>query len=485
MTRRWKQLACCTYGYKKSVNAAQLLFFITILQSNYALGDIFYYNNMITGDRAMGLGGAYTGIADDSSAVIYNPAGLGYLLNDSVSGSANAYQVKKIEYQKTVGQKSFTENSEGFFAPFVGGAKKLDNLVPNLAVAFAIYSPDAEFKDQDDYLRDPQLGIESFHRTQNRRASTLYGGVAAGYRIVPALSVGVGLGFFNIDELQQSYQDVVLRLDSLGENLNEEGKKKGRIYNTQTINTRSKLVARALEPSFGIQSVLFEKFSVGINIKKGFFINQKISLNGDQTSYFHFASGQVVGKSDVVEGTCENSKVALLCSSGVRHYTAGKEYSGKNAISVSSDEPFLEGPVSIRIGVAWFASQRFLISADLDRRKAVAAKKGLGLSREEVTNANLGAEYYLTPQFPLRLGFFTNKDTRPEIKENGKTDQLDHVNYLGITSSLSWAQASGQVTGGVSLQRGKGKAQKVSQSPVVQDVVGTSYAFFFSATHDI
>ena len=35
-----------------------------------------YYRTIPIGERAIGLGGAYTGIADDPSATYYNPAGL-------------------------------------------------------------------------------------------------------------------------------------------------------------------------------------------------------------------------------------------------------------------------------------------------------------------------------------------------------------------------------------------------------------------------
>ena len=58
--------------------------------------DPYHYNNMLIGERATGLGGAYTAIADDPSGLYYNPAGIVYSLGSKLSASMNTfYHVKK------------------------------------------------------------------------------------------------------------------------------------------------------------------------------------------------------------------------------------------------------------------------------------------------------------------------------------------------------------------------------------------------------
>ena len=87
--------------------------------SGTATADQFHYNNVILGERAVGLGGAYTAVADDASGVYYNPGGLAFALSNDISGSANAFYSKKTVYKniKELGGKDFTETAGGTFAP--------------------------------------------------------------------------------------------------------------------------------------------------------------------------------------------------------------------------------------------------------------------------------------------------------------------------------------------------------------------------------
>lgn len=59
-----------------------ILAFVAPLQSSSAAAPIF---EMGASARAMGLGGAFLAIADDESAVFYNPAGLAYITKASVA----------------------------------------------------------------------------------------------------------------------------------------------------------------------------------------------------------------------------------------------------------------------------------------------------------------------------------------------------------------------------------------------------------------
>ena len=56
----------------------------------------FNYINDFMGDRATGLGGAYTAISDDPSGAYYNPAGLAFAYDNQISLSVNSLKVKKL-----------------------------------------------------------------------------------------------------------------------------------------------------------------------------------------------------------------------------------------------------------------------------------------------------------------------------------------------------------------------------------------------------
>ena len=102
------------------------MLFVTLL-SDGILKDQFHYANFLIGERAMGLGGAFTAVADDASEIFYNPAGLGFALNSDISGSANAYYSKK-QFIDTIGSNNFTEKSSSSANPFFGGLQKLDHI---------------------------------------------------------------------------------------------------------------------------------------------------------------------------------------------------------------------------------------------------------------------------------------------------------------------------------------------------------------------
>ena len=56
-----------------------------------AHADDHHYQNYLVGERAVGLGGAFSAIANDSSGVFYNPAGLTTVAYSSINLQAAIY----------------------------------------------------------------------------------------------------------------------------------------------------------------------------------------------------------------------------------------------------------------------------------------------------------------------------------------------------------------------------------------------------------
>ena len=148
--------------------------------------------------------------------------------------------------------------------------------------------------------------------------------------------------------------------------------------------------------------------------------------------------------------------------------------------NVQKEEPLSILPHEVRFGVAWFASASLLLSADASHH--TEAKEGDSrFDREAVTNFATGAEYYITPSVPVRVGLFTNNDARPEVVA-GKTGQRDHIDYYGMSLFFVWVQPNSQISVGTVYQVGTGKAQKTTGS-AIQDVEADSITGAFSATH--
>lgn len=401
-------------------------------------GDQFHYSNILLGDRAMGMAGAFTAVADDASGMFYNPAGLAFALSNDISGSANAFYKKTSTYKKTIGDNDFVEESAGSTAPFFGGLQKVDSMIPGVAFAFGLYNRDSELKNQDTNLSEESLGIERFHRAANIRASTAGYGFALAKRMLDSLSMGVSVTLLQVDELVQEYQDA--------QQFNNTS------YFILTQNIRQHLQASALEIGVGAQWALTPKMSIGVNIKIPTILTQSFESDIEQTV-----------------ATRDQSSEAYTLE---RTVADDQKY----------DNPLGSWPSEYRFGYAWFVSTSLLWTIDVVNFSA--AKGDLSLfERNSVTNYATGVEYYITPPLPIRFGYFTNNDARPEI-DPAKTDQQDHIDYTGVSLFLAWVQPNSQISIGGILQQGTGQAQKIAGSTTVQDVEAQLVTIALSATHN-
>ena len=404
------------------------LFASSFFCMSLSFADQFHNRNMVVGERAMGFGGAFCAIADDASGIIYNPAGIGFALSSDISGSANAIYSKKTVYKKAIANDDFTEKSSGTLSPFFGGLQKLDSTVKGLAIAFAMYSTDSELKDQDDIIQDVG-GLERFHRTTNIRASTTGYGLALAQRINSNLSLGISTSWLVIDELVQEYQDVQY---------------KNGVFLTQ--NFRTRLSAGALDTAFGAQYAI-SSWSFGLTARLRSLMNESYDIGLDYRTNID-ATGKTVGDLTKTQRTDEVAN------------------------------PLKSLPTEVRAGVAWYPSAVFIWSFDVIHNTKASS---VYFKREAVTDFATGVEYYITPSIPVRTGIFTNYDTRPKVVA-GKENQQDHIDYLGYSLFFGWVQPNSQVSGGVVMQDGQGKAQKI-QGANIQIVEARSYTFALSATH--
>ncbi len=436
-----------------------LIFILVSLNSEILFSDQFHYNNIIVGDRAMGLSGAYCGVSDDASGVVYNPAGLAFALSNDISGSANAFYSREVKYKKTIGESDFKEQSSGSVPSFFGGLQKLDNIMDGLVFAFGIYSTDNEQKDQNDKIVGVDLtstSIDRFHRTSNMRAATTYFGGSLAKRLTNKISMGVGMNYISINELIQEYQDAKQYFKTAG------------FYRILTQNIRQNLVVTGIQPVLGMQMAL-GRFSLGVTLKKGVVLSEKMELGTETRTAILSADANTALEDDSTTTSATGTITRVLNDEEVK-------------------KPITSFPLELRTGIAWFASTKLLVTGDVSYHSAVtdAGKiESFGkamFNKEAVMNFYLGTEYYVLNSLPVRLGYFTNNDARPNVEE-GKSAQADHVDYNGYSGFLAWVQPNSQVAVGGILQFGSGKAQKLGDT-AIQDVDGNSRTFAFSASHN-
>lgn len=431
-----------------------LLAAVSMVLPATARSDIFHYNNVLVGDRANGMGGAYTAVADDASGTYYNPAGIAFAQSNDLSGSANAFYKKKVLYTDVVGNEDYVETAGGVFSPFIGVLNKLDRFVPGLVGAFSMYTSDTELLNQNDRWAlveaSPVAGIRGFHRTVQLRSSTSHAALAVGYRMSGRLSLGAAVRYTMIDELSQDFQ----KSQSLILNAST-----GKIVKISTLyqNVRSNLSAIGVEPSVGAQMALGQSLSVGLSIRKGAIVSEGFDQAGDSLT---------VTWEDATEVTSSTTPTV-------------SEVAPAADTKVSS--PLGNIPGEVRLGAAWFASPRLLVSGDLSYYDPAKDGKITSLRRESTLNYALGTEYYMTPSIAVRAGAFTNNDSRPEPVKT-KTNQEASIDFKGGSLFFAYIQPNTQLGLGAILQRGTGKSQKVAGDTSLQDMTGSITTFSFSAT---
>lgn len=484
----------------------KLAYVLAIMSYTTGYADQFHYQNFLTGDRAIGLGGAYGAVSDDASGVFYNPAGTAFALSNDISGSANAMYSRKVVFKETIGNKDFTEESGGTVPSFFGGLLKIDNIAKGLVLAWGMYSTDSELKDQNDLYEDVILSqntgcpisgasergevpagsensvLKRFHRTVNARGASEFIGMSLGYRISNNIALGAGVNYVTVSELIQEYQDV---------------KQSSRICQTDgtflpgtrvlSQNIRQQLAAMGIQPVLGIQASFFDKLSLGLTMKFGAYMTQSFKRDLENRTIRLLDADQTLVEE---AGTQGGSKTFTgLSYADISQAQGSKEF----------DNPLGSMSTQIRLGVAYFASTRLLFTFDLVHNTAVTNadaetapyydassgsvvnKKVEIYGKDSVTNIMGGVEYYLVPSMPLRVGFFTNNDARPKIKK-GDVYKRNTIDYLGGSIFLAWVQPNNQIGAGVILQSGSGEAQKIAASTTVQKIEASSFTFAFSAT---
>jgi long-chain fatty acid transport protein len=138
-------------------------------------------------------------------------------------------------------------------------------------------------------------------------------------------------------------------------------------------------------------------------------------------------------------------------------------------------------PTQVNLGVAWFPSPSLLLSADIDYFTEV---KDQGV--EQVTNFAIGSEYYLSKNWAMRAGFYTNFANTPQLSDSG-VNQNEHIDLYGLTGSVSHFTRNTSVTLGAGYTFGKGKAQIIGQQPGdiprFQDADSQGWMIFLSSSY--
>ncbi len=396
-----------------------------------AQADDKHYRNILIGDRAMGMGGAYTAIADDPSGLYYNPAGVVYTAGRNISASVNAYTVTTTVYKDVLAGSDWTRESSNLLPNFFGMVQPFGDGV----IGFSYAVTDSVLEDQDQVFRNFG-GVDSFFINVNNQDKTYKIGPSYAQELSDDLSIGVTLYAH-----MRSYETITNQYIRLNDSR----------YEWSSLYRQSDEFG--IEPVFGLMWSPQEQISVGLAIRQATIL----TTTTDE---------QLTCASDISPNG--NSQCELDSVVGTM----------KDPSQSSSDNKRLL-PVITSIGVAWFPNNKLLLSGDFIY---YTEQDDVTLNREPVWNLSLGAEYYYAPNWAARAGFYTNHANTPEINTSG-VNQPEHINFYGVTGSVSRFTRTSSITGGINLAFGSGQAQIISGQTLTQEVEAMTLTLFLSTAY--
>ena len=405
----------------RSVLAALLLAF----NAGNLLADELHYNNILIGDRASGLAGAYTAISDDASGLFYNPAGIVFSEDLQLSASANAYHSTELVYKDVLNGGDWRRKSDNIVPNYFGMTAKFGEGY----IGFSYAVTDFEVEDQDSrFTSIPGVELYVININNNDKA-TKFG---PSYAISLNDEWDFGITLYWYERERELTNNQFIRLP-------------GNLF--EWTNLYFETYEKGYEPVVGLMWSPNDSISFGLSIRK-------------------------------TEITSSKSRTQLTCSSNSTCPPSAGGIPTDPAIITSRDKRDL--PLNVRLGVAYFPTPRLLYSADVSFFEEVRSSS---FDAEEVVNYAFGIEYYFNPEWAIRGGIYTNESNTPDVSSS-KLNQSDHVDLTGISLSISRFSKTSSITIGYSAASGDGEAQVIAGSSQIQDLEQTIDTLYLSTSYN-
>lgn len=342
-------------------------------------------NSVLIGERAPGMGGAYTGLSDDTSASgYYNPASLVRLKGNSLSASATIFSKFDTTYGEGANILDASERvNRGFFRTIpssMGNVYKWKNW----AFGFSIIVPDYDFFSGNIANRQDAQSFLSYSD------ESLWSGIVSSYKVNENHSLGVTL-YYTARSLIRSSQDRTI-VSPTHEILSSEEKS---------------IKHNGILAVFGYFWQMTKKLSMGISVRP-----PAINISGEGSYY--------------MSQTDTNNLPSQVV-----------QYKSTNA--------FTYIPPKYTLGLGLKASEQFTMSIDGSYYSSFGYQDMTNndssdfINHKDTWNAAFGAEYkFREPNFALRFGVFTNNSTHPKVSNTPTRRVGDHINLLGFSGNIAF-----------------------------------------------
>lgn len=412
---------------RRMVQVRMLIGMLLFLVPGAARADEFHYNNFLIGDRATGMGGAYTAVADDPSGLYYNPAGIVYSTGRNLSASLNAYYNTFKKYDNVIGGKGWNRKSTSLLPNFFGIVQPLGSF----KFGFSYAVPDSIKEDQDQtwYGKFPTVhGVDAVKYTINfnNEDNTYLFGPSIAKEISGNFSAGFTLYLYHRSAQSINNQHILL----------QDGR-------YEWTNQYIEKVERGFKPILGCMFTPVEKLALGLSVGRTFIYGY--SMNSQEI----FKDANALTANDFT-------------------------------ITYGSDTTARDRPWEIRFGAAYFPSSSLILSFDTAYYTKVSDPANG--DKVSVLNAAVGTEYFLNRSWALRGGLYTNIANTPEL-DPSRYNQDEKVDLYGMSLSISSFTRNASITLGGNVSKGSGDAQILTNTTSMQTLDVTGWMIFLSSSY--
>lgn len=343
------------------------------------------YNSVLIGDRAAGMGGAYTALSDDPAAcAFYNPAAIARMRGHSLSATANVYH----KYDTRIGSRADNLNdaptriNQGVFKSIPASSGSV-SAFGNFALGLSIIVPEYDF-----YAGEVENKFENGESTNTFLSvldESLWVGGNVALNITETQSVGLTI-YYTSRNLQRSVTD--------------------QSFSTFTRYTSEEkiLAHNSLIYSLGYFQDIGDTWSLGLN--------------------FRFPSLEIAGRGSYFRSSFDGSLSNTPRLSGANNIGTETRVPMKIALGLAHEIP---GKYTWAFDVTYYGSEAYD-----DMEQGPVADR---IENRPVINVALGTEHFLKSWLKLRVGAFTNFSSAPPID---RTDRryADHINMWGASANL-------------------------------------------------
>jgi hypothetical protein len=399
--------------------------FVIIFPIHSLLSDSYHNINGFFGERATGLGGAYTAVSDDPSGSVYNPAGLAYAYDNSISISASNLTKTKKVYENVIGPaQGYGRSSQNYTPNFFG----LVRSAGSGKIGFSIVNPVNDTFQRNDQIQNPiyYRDISTLRNYNRENYNILHVGLSYAEPINSKLSWGTTL-YFTSDIASITSTQMVQLAD--------------KSYITNTLNDNRRTLG--VMPVFGLMFTPTDKLSFGFSIRHQFITaaNRLISTfdagsSAVSTDNITFIEGTHKGYGGIRGNTIFRGPAPTGRTPEITEVRTGIALFPNRTIMAAFDMIYTSGYTSKQ-------SNTEIIYSPSSRVIALTDSENLELKRYATLNFAGGTEIYLTEFMSIRLGSFTNfANSKPLVWTNtalsaankslGDTETLYNENNLAI-----------------------------------------------------